>query len=82
MPGGQGHNRRLQPRSKRRRGDQLRQPSAGPCPTVPTAHLVGAMFGHDHVDRRQLGHLMATEPPTRPALPRIEPTSAPARPSV
>jgi hypothetical protein len=54
------------------------QPGAGPCAAVSTAQLVRAMFGHDHADRRQLGDLMATEPPARPALPIIEPTSASA----
>ena len=32
----------------------------------------------DHADWRQLGALVATEPPARPALPKIEPTSASA----
>ena len=77
MPGGQRHHRRLQPRPKRRRGDELRQPGAGPCAAVPAAQLVRAMLGHDHADRRQLGDLVATEPPT-PALSIIEPTSATA----
>jgi hypothetical protein len=36
------------------------------------------MLGHDHADRRQLAHLMATEPPTRPALPIIKPATATA----
>src|SRR5436309_1019455 len=36
------------------------------------------MLGHDHADRRQLADLMATEPPTRPALPNIKPASATA----
>jgi hypothetical protein len=45
---------------------------------MPAAQLVRAMFGHDHADRRHLGHLVATEPPGRPALPIIEPASASA----
>ena len=76
MPGGQRHHRRLQPRPKRRRGHELGQPSAGPCAAVPAAQLVRAMFAHDHADRRQLRHLVATEPPGRPALRVIEPTTA------
>jgi hypothetical protein len=36
------------------------------------------MLGHEHADRRQLGDLVATEPPARPALPIIEPTPATA----
>ena len=78
MPGGQRHHRRLQPRPKRRRADELRQPGAGPCATVPAAQLVRAMLGHDHADRRQLADLVATEPPARPALSIIEPTPASA----
>jgi len=54
------------------------QPGAGPGATVPTAQLMGAMLAPDHADRRQLAHLMATEPPARPALPVLEPTSASA----
>ena len=61
-----------------RRGDQLRQPGAGPGATVPAAQLMGAMLGHDHADRRQLAHLVATEPPARPALLFIEPMPAAA----
>ena len=78
MPSGQRHDRRLQPRPKRRRGNELWQPSAGPGAAVPAAQLVRAIFGHDHADRRQLGDLVATEPPARPALRIIEPTSASA----
>ncbi len=78
MAGGQCHHRRLQPRPKRRRGDELWQPGAGPCAAVSTAQLMRAMFAHDHADRRQLGDLVATEPPARPALPIIKPTSASA----
>ena len=66
-----------EPRPERRSAN-LRQPGAGPCATVPAAQLMGAMLGHDHADRRQLAHLMATEPPVRPALPIIEPASASA----
>ena len=57
---------------------QLRQPSAGPCAAVPAAQLMGAMLGHDHADRRQLGDLVATEPSARPALLIIEPPPASA----
>jgi len=39
---------------------------------------MGAMLGHDHADRRQLGDLVSTEPPTGPALPVIKPASASA----
>ena len=39
---------------------------------------MGAMLAHDHADRRQLGDLVATEPPARPALPIIEPLPASA----
>jgi hypothetical protein len=35
------------------------------------------MLGPDHADRRQLGALVATESPTRTALPVVEPTPAP-----
>jgi hypothetical protein len=76
MPSGQRHHRRLQPWPKRGGGDQLWQPGAGPCATVPTAQLVRAMLGHDHADRRQLGDLVATEP--RPALLIIKPVPAAA----
>ena len=78
MPGGQRHHRRPEPRPERGHADNVRQPSAGPCATVSTAQLVRAMLGHDHADRRQLADLVATEPPARPALPNIEPTSASA----
>ena len=78
MPGGQRHHRRLQPRPERRSADLSRQPGAGPRATVPAAQLMGAMLGQDHADRRQLGDLVATEPPARPALPIIEPASASA----
>ena len=78
MPSGQCHDRRLQPRPERRGADLLRQPGAGPCQTVPTAQLVGAMLGPDHADRRQLGNLMATEPPARAALLSCELAAAPA----
>ncbi len=41
------------------------------------------MLAEDHTDRRQLGDLMATEPPTRPALRGIErPPAAATRPRV
>jgi hypothetical protein len=36
------------------------------------------MLGEDHADRRQLGDLMATEPPTRPLLLSCELSAAPA----
>lgn len=39
-----------------------------------------AMLGHDHTDRRQLGNLVTTEPPTTRALLRDEPGSAVATP--
>jgi hypothetical protein len=78
MPGGQRHRRRLQARPERGAADPLGQSGAGPCQTVPTAQLMGAMLGHDHADRRQLCDLVATEPPARPALPIIQPTSASA----
>ena len=81
--GGQRHQRRLQPRPERRGADLVRQGGAGPCATVPTAQLVRAMLAEEHTDRRQLGDLMATEPPTRPALRGIERPPAPAtRPRV
>jgi hypothetical protein len=76
MPGGQRHHRRLQPRPERGRIDLLGQLGAGPCATVPTAQLVRAMLAHLHADRRQLRHLMATEPPTRAALLFTEPMPA------
>ena len=76
MPGSQRHHRRLEPGPERGGADDVRQLSAGPCATVPTAQLVHAML--DHADWRQLGALVATEPPARPALPKIEPTSASA----
>ena len=69
MPGGQRHHRRLQSQPERRGGEQLRQPGAGPCATVPAAQLMSAMLGQDHADRRQLAHLVAAEPPARTALP-------------
>jgi hypothetical protein len=78
MPGGQRHHRRLQPRPKRGRRDELRQPGARPRATAPTAQLVRAMLGPGHADRRQLADLVATEPPAPPALPIIEPTSTSA----
>ena len=34
------------------------------------------MLAHDHADRRQLGDLVAAEPPAWPALPIIEPLPA------
>src|SRR3954465_8951153 len=76
MSGGQCQHRRLQAHPERGRADALRQPSAGPCATVPTPQLVRAMLGHDHADRWQLGDLVATELPARPTLPTIEPTPA------
>ena len=39
---------------------------------------MGAMLGPGHADRRQLGDLVAAEPPGRPALSIIEPTPASA----
>ena len=78
MPGGQRHHRRLQPRPEQRGGQQSRQPGAGPCATVPAAQLMGAMLGPGHADRRQLAHLVAAEPPARPALLIIEPAPATA----
>ena len=78
MPGGQRHHRRLQSQPERRRREQLRQPGAGPCATVPAAQLMGAMLGHDHADRRQLSDLAATEPSARTALLIIKPPPASA----
>jgi hypothetical protein len=43
---------------------------------VPAAQLVRAMLDREHADRRQLGDLMATEPPARPERVITEPTSA------
>src|SRR5438045_2765363 len=63
MPGGQRHHGRLQLGPERATADRLRQPGAGPRPTVRAAQLVGAMLGPDHADRRQLSDLVATEPP-------------------
>ena len=45
---------------------------------MPAAQLVRAMLGPGHADRRQLGDLVAAEPPTRPALLLAEPMPAPA----
>ena len=78
MPGGQRHHRSLQSQPERRAVKQRRQPSAGPCPTVPAAQLTGAMLGQDHAGRRQLKDLVAAEPPGRPALLIIKPMSASA----
>jgi len=78
MPGGQGHDRRLQSGPKRRAGKLDRQPCAGPCPAVPAAQLMRSMLHRDHADRRQFADLVATEPPARPALPLIEPAPATA----
>ena len=78
MPGGQRHHRRLQTRPERGGADQVRQPRAGPCATVPTAQLMCAMLGPGHADRRQLADLVATEPPARLALLFIELPSASA----
>src|ERR1700733_12906233 len=78
MPGGQGHDRGLQPGPKHRSADPVGQPGAGPRAAVPAAQLVRAMLGHDHTDRRQLRDLMAAEPAARPALLPIEPMSASA----
>ena len=66
MPGGQRHDRRLQPRPER----ADRRSASGNRALVrarqsPTAQLVRAMLGPDHADRRQLRNLMATEPPPR-----------------
>ena len=60
MPGGQGHHRRLKSGPERRSANLRWQPGAGPRAALPTAQLVRAMLGHDHADRRQLGHLVAT----------------------
>jgi hypothetical protein len=68
MPGGQRHDRRLQPRPERAAADRVWQSGAGPCATVPAAQLVSAMLGPNHADRRQLRDLAAAEPPARPAL--------------
>ena len=78
MPGGQRHHRRLQTRPERGEADQARHPGAGPCEAVPTAQLMCAMLGPPHADRRQLGNLMATEPPPRALLLIGELASAPA----
>src|SRR4051794_41605503 len=78
MAGGQRHHRRLQARAKPGRGDQLRQPGAGPRAAVPAAQLVRAMLGQDHADRWQLGDLVATEPPLGLQLPGRELTATPA----
>ena len=78
MPGGQRHHRRLQPGPERRGSQQLTQPGAGPCATVPAAQLMSAMLGHDHAHRRQLTDLVAAEPPAREALLIIKPAPATA----
>src|SRR5205823_8155954 len=70
------HHRRLKSGPEHRAANLGWQPGAGPCPAVPAAQLMGAMLGHDHADRRQLADLVATEPPARPALLLIKPTSA------
>jgi hypothetical protein len=78
VPSGQGHNRRLQSRPERARADVLRHARAGRCAAMPAAQLVRAMLGPDHADRRQLGNLVATEPPARTALLSYELAAAPA----
>jgi len=78
MPGGQRHHRGLQSGPERTGGEQLGQPGAGPCATVPAAQLMGAMLAHDHADRRQLKDLTAAEPPARPALLIVKPPPASA----
>src|SRR5690348_14586010 len=78
MPGGQRHHRRLQSRPERAGADLVGQPGAGPRATVPAAQLMGAMLGHDHADRRQLGDLMAAKPPARAPLLIIKPAPASA----
>src|SRR3954454_208991 len=78
MAGGQRHHRRLQARAKPGRGDQLRQPGAGPRAAVPAAQLVRAMLGQDHADRWQLGDRVATDPPLGLQLPGRELTATPA----
>ncbi len=78
MPGGQRHDRRLQPRPKRRTADPLGQPSGRLGAALPATQLVGAMLSPAHADRRQLRDLMATEPPAGRALLRREPRAAAA----
>src|SRR5271165_1427299 len=74
--GGQGHQRRLQPRTERRASDLRRQARAGPRTAAPAAQLVRAMLSEDHADRRQLGNLMATEAATRTLLIGLELSAA------
>ena len=76
MPGGQRHDRRLQPWPERAGADLLRHPGAGPCVAVPAAQLVRALLGPGHADRRQLSDLVAAEPPARRALLLAEPMPA------
>ena len=62
VPGGQRHDRRLQPRPKRGSADPVRQPRSSPQPAGRAAQVMCAVLGHDHADRRQLRDLVATEP--------------------
>ena len=78
MPSGQGHHRRLKSGPERRSANLRWHSGAGSCPAVAAAQLMSAMLSHDHADRRQLAHLVATEPPPRPALPIIKPAPATA----
>lgn len=78
MPGGQRHDRGLEPGPERGGADPVGQPGAGPRATARAAQLVRAMLSPGHADRRQLSDLVATEPPAPAALPEIEPTSAAA----
>src|SRR6516164_8846720 len=78
IPGGQRHDRGLQPRSERRSGDLLWHPGAGPRATRPAAQLMRSMLGPDHADRRQLTDLVATEPPAGATLVVGELATAPA----
>jgi len=72
---GQRHQRRRQPQPERRAGDLRRQGGAGPRAAVPAAQLVCAMLAPGHGDRRQLDHLVATEPTARPLLLGREPST-------
>ena len=78
MPGGQRHDRRLQPRPERGRINLLGQPGARPGQTAATAQLMRAVLDRDHADRRQLADLVATEPSLRAALAVGELATAPA----
>src|SRR3954447_13057703 len=68
MPGGQRHDRGLQPGPKPGGADPGRQPGARPAAATPTAQLVRAMLSPGHADRRQLGELVTTEPTAPRAL--------------